>query len=60
MDHGNLQSFQISGKHPPLCVAQGAQVFWARFAENPSSKSDEVTTLVHGTDGSVAIEEKFA
>ena len=60
MNDLDLQSLQIAGKHPLFCIAQGGQVLRTRLPEDTSGERDEIPTLVHGTDRSVAIEEKFA
>jgi hypothetical protein len=56
----DLQSLQVTGKHSPLSVVQGGQVFRTRLSEDTSGKRDEITTLVHGTDGSIAVEIQFS
>lgn len=56
----DLQSLQVARKHSPFSVVQGRQVFRTRLAKNARSKVDKVTTHVHGANGGIAIEEKFA
>ena len=59
MDDVDLQSLQVAGKHPPLGIVQGGQVLRARLSEDPGGEGDKVATLVHRTDGRVAIEVQF-
>ena len=56
----DLQSLQVAGKHSSFSIIEGCQVFRTRFAENTGSEIDKVATHVHGTNGGIAIEEKFA
>ena len=60
MDNGNLQSLQVARKHSPLCVIQSGHVLRTRLSENTSGEGNEIATLVHGTNGSIAIEIEFA
>jgi hypothetical protein len=60
MDDMNLQSLQVSGKHSPLSVVQSRQIFRTGLSEDPSGEGDKIATLVHGTDGGIAIEIQFA
>ena len=59
MDNGYLQSLQVARKHPPFGVIQSGQVLRTRLSENTSSERNEIATLVHGTDGGIAIEIEF-
>jgi hypothetical protein len=56
----DLQSFQVSGKDPPFVFVQSRPVLRTRFPEHTSGEGDKVTRLVHGADGGIAIEIKFA
>jgi len=60
VDDNDLQSFQAPRKHSPLGIRQGRQIFWTSFAKNAGSKFNEVSMLVHGADGSIAVQVQFA
>jgi hypothetical protein len=60
MDNGDLQSLQVAGKHPPLGIVQGSQILRTRLAKDAGSERDEIATLIHGTDGGIAVDEEFA
>jgi hypothetical protein len=60
VDNSNLQSFQVTGKHSPLDIIQSRQIFRTRFSENPGGEGNKVATLVHRTDGGIAIEIEFS
>lgn len=56
----DLQSLQVAGKHSSLGICERGQVFGTGLAKDASGESNEVTALVHGTDGGVDIEIEFA
>ena len=60
MNDLDLQSFQVTGKHPPFRIVQGRHVLGTRLSEDTSSEGDKVATLVHGADCCIAIEVEFA
>jgi hypothetical protein len=55
----DLQSFQIAGEHSPFRVRESGQVFRPGFSKDASSEGNEISALVHGTDGRIDIEIEF-